>query len=73
MKLTKTNIKEIKRNGNSLEKYVCDYILDEWEYDRNDLTEGYALAYVKNMDDDMCSEFGSIFIENRYGGLVRTA
>ena len=46
---------------------------DEWEYDRNDLTEGYALAYVKNMEDDMCSEFGSIFIENRYGGLVRTA
>ena len=31
MKLTKTNIKEIKRNGNSLEKYVCDYILDEWD------------------------------------------
>ena len=31
MKLTKTNIKEIKRNGNSLEKYVCDYILDQWD------------------------------------------
>ena len=46
---------------------------DEWEYDRNDLTEGYALAYVKNMDDDKCSEFGSIFIEDGYGGLVRTA
>lgn len=31
MKLTKTNIKEIKRNGNSLEKYVCDYILGQWD------------------------------------------
>ena len=31
MRLTKTNIKEIKRNGNSLDRYVCDYILDEWD------------------------------------------
>lgn len=46
---------------------------DEWEYDRADLTEGYAMAYVKNLDDDLCSEFGSICIENRFGGLIRTA
>ena len=26
---------------------------DEWEYDRADLTEGYAMAYVKNLDDDL--------------------
>ena len=31
MRLTKTNVKEIKRNGNSLDRYVCDYILDEWD------------------------------------------
>lgn len=31
MKLTKANIREIKKSGSALEKYVCDYILDEWD------------------------------------------
>ena len=44
---------------------------DEWEYDNEDLEQGYALAYVKNLDDDFCSEFGSIAIKNRFGGIVR--
>ena len=30
MKLTKTNIQAIKRDGTKLEKEVCRYILDEW-------------------------------------------
>lgn len=46
---------------------------DEWEYDNSDLQDGYALAYVVNKDDDMCSEFGSIGIRPQFGGLVRTA
>jgi len=46
---------------------------DEWEYDRQDLKDGYACAYVKNLDDDCCSEFGSIGIRPSFGGLVRTA
>lgn len=46
---------------------------EEWEYDREDLKDGYACAYVKNLTDDMCSEFGSVCIEPRIGGLVRTA
>lgn len=46
---------------------------DEWEYDENDLKEGYPFAYVKNLNDDNCSEFGSVGIEYRYGGLIRTA
>ena len=45
---------------------------DEWGYDREDLKEGEAIAYVKNLDDDICSEFGSIGVEERFGGLVRT-
>lgn len=44
---------------------------DEWEYDNEDLGQGYALAYVKNIDDDFCSELGSIAIQNRFGGIVR--
>lgn len=46
---------------------------DEWGYDKDDLKAGYPLAYVKNVDDDHCSEFGSIGIKPQFGGLVRTA
>ena len=46
---------------------------DEWGYDQDDLKCGFPLAYVKNVDDDFCSEFGSIGIKPQYGGLVRTA
>ena len=52
--------------------YVSQYE-EEWKDDRYDLKDGYALAYVKNMDDDTCSEFGSIGIKEQFGGLVRTA
>ena len=43
----------------------------EWEYDKTDLKDGYAFAYVKNVDDEWCSEFGSIGIRPSIGGLVR--
>lgn len=52
--------------------YVSDSE-DEWEYDLDDLKQGYPYVYVKNLDDDMCSEFGSIGIKPRCGGIVRTA
>ncbi len=46
---------------------------DEWGYDKDDLKSGYPVAYVKNVDDDFCSEFGSIGVKQQFGGLVRTA
>ena len=52
--------------------YVSDYE-EEWEEDREDLKVGYAYAYVKNLADDYCSEFGSICFRPQFGGLVRTA
>ncbi len=45
---------------------------DEWENDWEDLKLGYACAYVVNLDDDWCSEFGSVGIKPQFGGLVRT-
>jgi hypothetical protein len=51
--------------------YVSDSE-EEWDYDRDDIKDGYAYAYVKNLDDDMCSEFGSIGIKPQFGGIVRT-
>ena len=44
---------------------------EEWEQDRNDIKENYVFAYVKNIDFDYCSEFGSIAIKPSFGGLVR--
>ena len=46
---------------------------EEWEYEKEDLKDGYALAYVQNVTDEICSEFGSIGIRPQFGGLVRTA
>ncbi len=46
---------------------------EEWEDEKEDLQSGYALAYVKNITDETCSEFGSICIRPQFGGLVRTA
>lgn len=52
--------------------YISDYE-EDWNIDREDLTGGYACAYVKNLDDEMCSEFGGIYFKTQFGGLVRTA
>ena len=52
--------------------YVSTYE-DEWESDREDIQNGYALAYVMNLTDDWCSEYGSIGIRPQWGGVVRTA
>ena len=52
--------------------YVSDQE-EEWEYDRADLKDGYACAYVKNLDEEAFSEFGSVAFKEQFGGLVRTA
>ena len=43
----------------------------EWQEDLDLLSEGYVLVYVKNIDNDWCSEFGSIAVKSQFGGLVR--
>lgn len=52
--------------------YVSQYE-EEWEMDNADIEEGYALAYVWNKTDEWCSEFGSIGVAGKFGGIVRTA
>ena len=44
---------------------------DEWQQDKDDIPEGYVFAYVANIDDPWCSEFGTIAIQSVFGGLVR--
>lgn len=52
--------------------YVSDY-KEEWAMDNLDIKDGYALAYVWNKTDEWCSEFGSIGVRCKFGGIVRTA
>ena len=51
--------------------YVSEH-KEEWDYDNDDLKHNIALVYVKNIDEDSFSEFGSIGIKSQFGGLVRT-
>ena len=50
--------------------YVSQYD-EEWEMDRENLKEMIVFAYVKNLDSDQCSEFGSIGVKPMIGGVVR--
>ena len=44
----------------------------EWASDRNALAQAETCAYVMNLDDPDCSEFGWIGIKPAMGGVVRT-
>lgn len=50
--------------------YIPDYE-DEWEMDREDIKDGYVMAYIYNYDVPYFSEIGSIVVQSRFGGLVR--
>ena len=52
--------------------FVSDYE-EEWEMDNADIADGYALAYVWNTTDEWCSEFGSVGVRGKFGGIIRTA
>lgn len=44
----------------------------EWALDRKALAQAETCAYVMNLDDPDCSEFGWIGIKPSMGGVVRT-
>ncbi len=52
--------------------YVSDY-QEEWEVDNADIEYGYTMSYVWNKTIDYFSEFGSIAVQGRFGGLVRVS
>lgn len=52
--------------------YVSKYE-EEWDMDLEDLKDNIAFVYVKNINDELSSEFGSIDFKKSIGGLVRTA
>ena len=51
--------------------FVSQY-KDDWDYDNEDLNNNRSLVYVKNIDEDAFSEFGTIGIKSQFGGLIRT-
>ncbi len=52
--------------------YVAPY-MEDWEYDNENLLEGYTIAHVINKSMPDCSESGTIGVKNFAGGLIRTA
>lgn len=46
---------------------------DEWELDREDIKNHTPIAMVINLDDEWCSDMGSIGVAQMFGGLIRTA
>lgn len=57
------------------ELLTCLYVSassEEWELDREDLKEDYAVAYVENLTDPFCSEIGGVGIKPKFGGVIRT-
>lgn len=50
--------------------FVSPY-MDEWERDRAELEAGEPLAYVANLDDEVCSEYGCVGVEPCCGGVRR--
>lgn len=59
--------------GEMLSMLYVSTFKEEWEQDRIDIQEHIPMAYVANLDDEVCSEFGAIGVETIFGGLVRTA
>lgn len=83
----RVNLSEFEKKHNALVYHVIHnntvfgemlaflYVSDseeEWDMDRGDLKNGITLAYVENVSNKCCSEFGSIGIQPSLGGLVRT-
>lgn len=52
--------------------YVSSY-KEEWELEQEELKSGFVMAYIKNLEDNSCSEFGGIEIRGVNGGLERIA
>ena len=57
--------------GTMLDLFYVSAYEEEWEQDRADLEDGYALCYVAALDSPDCSEFGSIAFKVAGGGLIR--
>ena len=66
-------IKSYTSIGTMLTAFFVSRHMEEWELDRADMEDDIQLCYVKNLDYDWCSEFGSVGFRRINGGLMRVA
>lgn len=81
-----TKVKEFEKDYNALVYHVIHtptiemdmynflYVSEhsnEWKMDNDGIDDGYVFAYVWNKTVDYFSEFGSIAVQGKFGGLVR--
>lgn len=64
-------VQEFEKEHNALVYHVIHTPTMEMDMDNADISDGYVLAYVWNTTVDYFSEFGSIAVQDRFGGLVR--
>ena len=57
--------------GNCYSFFIVSPYKEDWQMETDDLKDGYAFCYVKNIDDDFCSEFGTIAFKSVFGGVYR--
>ena len=57
--------------GNCYSFFIVSPYKEDWQMETDDLKDGYAFCYVKNIDDDFCSEFGTIAFKSIFGGVCR--
>ena len=67
-------VKSVTQFGTLLTMLYVSKDEEEWERDKEELkSEGYACAYVENLDDEYCSEFGGVIVQPIFGGVRRIA
>lgn len=57
--------------GEMLSLLIVSKDEEDWEMDWEDIHDGYVFSYVVNLGEPMFSEYGTIAVQNRIGGLVR--
>lgn len=57
--------------GDCYSFFIVSPYKEDWQMEIDDLKDGYAFCYVKNIDDDFCSEFGTIAFKSIFGGVCR--
>lgn len=43
----------------------------EWAFEHEDIKDNYVFSYVINVDEPLFNEYGTIVVDQQYGGLVR--
>ena len=64
-------VRSFTNMGEMLSLLIVSKYEEDWEMDWENIPDGYVFSYVVNLDEPMFSEYGTITVQNRIGGLVR--